>query len=429
MALSSPSLAASNFAKQPNAEAPLEVWIDWFWNAFLPSWIKNAHHPKQIGFYDALDEAGNPNEPARRTVLAQARLLYTFSHLALLSDNPAYHEAASSAREAVRAFRKAPGLYCLARTSKGTPTKDPKDLRARSYDQSFVILGLSTWLKLHPEDEPNELEACWQALETHLTDPATGLLLEHDDVEHASSLSAPRRAQNPHMHNYEAALQAFEMTGNPVWLDRAAIMRAKGLVYFFDDASGTIREFVAPNLVQLSGRDGQYREIGHQYEWAWLLSREADFSGSTSIRAIAARLLSFADTHGIAPSGAMKGAAFDAVSSNLDWHEETFLLWPQTEAIKAHAIRARKSGHAQSAIDLASLVFRNFFAGQKVFANQIDANGTVIWNEALSRLLYHVVLSFTEGARAGLWSGPRRDQKNNTGSGGNTECHQQNPAV
>ncbi len=395
----------------------------------MPSWIKNAHNPKQIGYYDAFDQTGRPIDPDRRTVLAQARLLYTFSHLALISDNPVYHEAASIARDAVRAFRKAPGLYCLARTSEGTPTNDRKDLRARSYDQSFVILGLSTWLKLHPEDEPSELEACWQALENDLTDPATGLLLEHDDIECASSISAPLRAQNPHMHNYEAALQAFEMTGDAAWLDRAAIMRAKGLVYFFDDASGTIREFIAPNMVHLSGRDGQYREIGHQYEWAWLLCREAEFSGSTSVRAIASRLLSFADTHGIAASGPLKGAAFDAVSSNLDWHEQTFLLWPQTEAIKAHAIRARNAEHAQSAIDLASLIFRNFFAGQQVFANQTDASGAVIWNEALSRLLYHVVLGFTEGARAELWSGPQRGQVIKNGSGGNTECHQQNPAV
>lgn len=88
--------------------------------------------------------------------------------------------------------------------------------------------------------------------------------------------------------------------------------------------------------------------------------------------------------------------------------ERRFLLWPQTEALKAHAARhlAGIPGADTDARDLLDLIFARWFDGHPVFVNQLDATGAAIWPEALSRLLYHIVLALTEGARAGLWPGP-----------------------
>ena len=208
------------------------------------------------------------------------------------------------------------------------------------------------------------------------------------------------------MHLFEAALQAYEMTGKQMWLERAAAMRSKGLEYFFDPDSGTITEFIAPDLSTLPGRDGQRREIGHQCEWAWLLMREVDLGGDASMRDIAARLLDFADRHGFSQGGIMAGAAFDAVSADTNWREDSFLLWPQTEAIKTYAVRADEASHAESARALALLIFRKYFDGRLAFANQLDVDGETLWPDALSRLHYHLVLALTEGARAGLWRYP-----------------------
>ena len=394
-------------ASRPSDQATAEAWVDWYWSSFLPGWIERASDPDGFGFFDELDVAGEPAKTGRRTVLAQARLLFTFSHLALLSEAPIYREAARTARDGLPAFRKDAGLYCRARASDKSATDDPEDDLAKSYDQSFVILGLSTWGRLHPdEDVTAELEACWSAVETTLRDPATGLMLEHDGLVDPAEKSAPYRAQNPHMHLYEAALQAFEMTGNSIWMERAATMRAKGLEYFFDTESGTIMEFIAPDLSLLPGREGQRREIGHQCEWAWLLMREADLGGDVSVRDVATRLLDFADSIGFARTGAMQGAAFDAVSADAQWREEGFLLWPQTEAIKVYAIRADEADFAERGRDLALLVFQKYFSGYAAFANQLNAEGEATWPDALSRLHYHLVLALTEGARKGLWRFP-----------------------
>ena len=129
-------------------------------------------------------------------------------------------------------------------------------------------------------------------------------------------------------------------------------LRAKGLEYFFDLKTGTIVEFIAPDLSTLEGRNGQRREIGHQCEWAWLLYREAELGGDTNVCKIADSLLMFADSYGFAANGVMQGAAFDAVSSDTSWREDSFLLWPQTEAIKTFAIRKKHARHAKSAEQL-----------------------------------------------------------------------------
>ena len=390
----------------PLGDASADEWVRWYWSDFLPAWTDRARDPDGLGFFDLLDGNGQPDR-SRKTVLAQARLLFTFSHMALLSGNPTHHEAAQVARDAVTAFRKPSGLYRRGLTRTGQLINNEDDNIATSYDQSFIILSLSTWGKLDPdEDTTAELESCWSAIEQTLIDPVTGLLLEHDNLTDPTDPTAPPRAQNPHMHLYEAALQAFEMTGDPIWLDRAKAMRAKGLEFFFDTISGTITEFIAPDLSILPGREGQRREIGHQCEWAWLLLREVELGGDPDMAKIAARLLAFADNHGFAQFGALQGAAFDAVSADTSWREDRFLLWPQTEALKTYAVRSNDPDHAAKAQSLATLIFQRYFAGREAFVNQLDDNGKVLWADALSRLHYHLVLGLTEGARASLWANP-----------------------
>ncbi|MEM8729383.1 MAG: AGE family epimerase/isomerase [Pseudomonadota bacterium] len=399
--------ALSIAGRQPGIHASAETWVTWYWSDLLPAWVEHAMDPAGQGFVDALGPDGQPQEPQRRSVLAQARLLYTFAHLARISDRPVYRAAARRAFDALPAFRKSNGLYARARQANGDPTDQAPDALATSYDQSFVILGLITWADLAQDTESAAAtDACWEAIDSNLVDPATGLLLEHDGLKNPAEPTAPPRAQNPHMHLYEAALQACEMTGDRAWLDRAGALRAKALAHFWDAESGSIMEFRAPDLSLLPGRDGQRREVGHQCEWAWLLAREVQLGGDPALRDTAERLLNFADRFGFATDAPLAGAAFDAVAADGSWSEPTFLLWPQTEAIKAHAIRAGRGDFAKRGRDLAQLMFRYYFAGRRVFANQLDATGAPLWPDALSRLHYHLVLALTEGARAGMWRDP-----------------------
>jgi mannose-6-phosphate isomerase len=379
-------------------------WADWFWQDFLGDWLAQVQDG-DLGVFDALDADGNPDLTATKSLLAQARTLFTLSHAALLSGAPALKAAAGKQAAVLHRFRKAPGLYRCTANRDGSPTGHAADSAARSYDQTFVILGLVTWNRLSPSDAvPQLIEDCWQALQTQLTDAATGLLL-NDDI---GANTTP--AQNPHMHLYEACLQAMRMTGDAVWLARAAKLRSTALAHFMDQDSGSIAEFLTPDLSPLPGADGQRREIGHQCEWAWLLLQEAELAANPNIGAPAARLLDFADRFGFTQTGPLHGAAFDAVSAAGAVTENSFLLWPQTEAIKTLAIRhiAGEPDAADRAQALMCTMFEGWFAGRPVFVNRLDAEGHSLWSEALTRLIYHVILAMTEGVRAGLWPGPSK---------------------
>lgn len=375
-------------------------WSGWFWGTFISEWLARVQDD-QGGVFDTLDANGNPDLSANKTLLSQARTLFTLSHIALETSDPVFVAAARRQFEFLRHYQKAPGFYRWVIKRDGTPTGVAADEYARSYDHSFVILGLVTWNKVSPSKEVRALiEQCWTALTSCLCDPVTGLL-QNDD---SGAKTGP--AQNPHMHLYEACLQAFRMTDDAIWLKRAVRLRMLGLRYFMDEATGSIAEFLTPDLRPLSGIAGDRREVGHQCEWAWLLYEEATLTNETGPLATAERLVSFAAKSGFVPDGILKGAVVDAISASGDIIENSFLLWPQTEAIKVLAVRhaAGYRGSGNQARALMSLMFERWFADHPSFINQLDADGVCIWPQGLTRLMYHVVLAMTEGARAELWS-------------------------
>ncbi|WP_299934114.1 AGE family epimerase/isomerase [uncultured Pelagimonas sp.] len=376
-----------------------KYWSEWFWRGFFANWVTQVQD-NQGGVFDALDAEGKPDLKSGKSLLAQARALFTFSYVALLSGDKVLTEVARKQLFFINKFEKEPGLFRCNMTRDGTPTGNQEDEVARSYDQTFVILGLVTWNKLSPSKEATvRIDACWEAIETQLTDPATGLLLNDDSgIE-----TGP--AQNPHMHLYEACLQAFRMTNETVWLSRAAGLRNVGLRFFMNDHSGSVAEFLTHNLEPLPGRAGQRREVGHQCEWAWLMLEEADLSEDSRLLAPAEHLFRFAEKYGFSQDGPLKGAVFDAVSTEGKVVENTFLLWPQTEAIKILSMR-HKAGDpltGERAQNLLCLVFQRWFEQHPYFCNQLDADGLVVWDESLTRLMYHLILALLEGSKAGLW--------------------------
>ena len=368
----------------------------------LPRWLKIAlpggSGPAPV--IEAVDQVG----PV--TTLSQCRAAFTLAHLydatrdadLLAAALRIHHFAAASLRDA-------DGGYRVAVAPDGTPLDAPEAQARRSYDQSFALLALAELHRVAPDVVPQgELAACWSFIETHLVDPATGALWEDDRGAGNSAM----RAQNPHMHMLEALLVAFDVTGDAVWLTRAEGMVKVATTYFIDDATGSIREWVGPDLSPLPGGEGGRREPGHQFEWAWLLRRYARMSGDQKPIELARRLQSFAETHGMRRDGPMKDASYDAVDASGAVTEDTHLLWPLTEAGKLYADLAANGEDDDAAWKvhrIAGMIFGRYFAPGTAprWVNQLDARGDVVWDVALTRLLYHVAIFLTEGSRAGFW--------------------------
>lgn len=367
---------------------------------FLPAWLDIALPPGD-GPAPVVEALGDDGP---RTTLAQGRTAFMLAHIYLKTGQRDLLVAAARIWAFAATHLKDPdGGFRYAVAPDGSPLGAPETRLRRSYDQSFALLALATLRKADPSlVAASELESFWQFVETKLIDRETGGLWEDDRGPSAI------RSQNPQMHMLEATLQAYEMTGDQVWLDRSRPFVTVAEERLIDPATGAVCEFVGPDLRPMEGAEGARREPGHQYEWIWLLRRYADLSGDNAPLASTDRMQAFVDAHGLRRGGPLAGAPYDALGPAGQVTEPTHLLWPLTEAGKVYAARAAAEGDedaANRARHMAEIIFCLYFApeGKADWTNQLDAEGRVVWDDALSRLLYHVAIFVTEGNRAGLW--------------------------
>lgn len=375
----------------------------------VPRWLAHARDPLG-GVHECLGPAGLPVDPqGPRSLLTQARLAFTLAHLHLATGDSGLLQAALAQESFVEtAFADPSGGYRAACSPGGLLPADPRGRARRSYDQSFVLLALVTLQRAAPDPgRAARIDALWDFVADGLTDPASGALREDDRPADPDAVWA----QNPQMHMFEALLQAFEMSGDRRWLDRAAVFADLAGRHFIDPATGALREFLGSGWQVLPGEIGARIEPGHQYEWAWLLHRHADLSGEDTGRAAATRMADFAGRYGLRSQGPLAGAPYDALDAGGRVTEPTHLLWPLTEAGKFHAARHLTTGdpaEAGLARRCADLIFGRYLqpeapAVPPFWVNRLDGQGATLWPEALGRLLYHIAIFVTEGNRAGLW--------------------------
>lgn len=375
-----------------------------FWATKLPKWIKAVTDAEFGGVMDRLGADGQPHAGDPKTTLVQARILFTMAHLECAGHGSVMgRETAKTAYAFLMGpLRHPDGGWRMAVARDGMPTGDPAHDLRDCYVHAFVVLATAAWSRVDPSIR-KDLDVAWQAVQTFFAEQGSGRLLE----DSARPAASPRR-QNPHMHMFEACLFAWEATGDTLWQARADQLVDVFADDLFDAESGTLREFLSPDMGPLDGAQGLIREPGHHCEWVWLLNRYAALGGTRRIAPARAALLNFADTFGHARSGPMAGAAYDAVAASGQVLSATHLLWPQTEAIKAYLSEYERTGdpaRRDQARGIAGLMFRHYLDTDAAFwVNQCDANADIIWPDALSRLLYHIAIALTEGERLGAWS-------------------------
>jgi mannose/cellobiose epimerase-like protein (N-acyl-D-glucosamine 2-epimerase family) len=136
------------------------------------------------------------------------------------------------------------------------------------------------------------------------------------------------------MHLLEAALAWMEAGGGPEWRALAAEIVELALTRFIDPAGGFLREFFDAAWAQAAGDDGRLIEPGHQFEWAWLLTRWGEMTGELRARPAAQRLYAA----GLRGVDAARGVAVNALNDDFTVRDAAARLWPQTEWLKAALI-------------------------------------------------------------------------------------------
>lgn len=379
--------------------------LAWLAGKAMPFWLQRAWDESHGGYFSRLDSQANAVAEDPKTSLVQARMLFCCAHLAQVAGPGPWHAGIDRAREGMRMlFDPVTGCHVKAVGRDGARTDPHADLRIDAYDQGFVLLGLGALYKVRPApDLLDEIDRTWQALVETLAEPETGAFHENSDARDASRAYPMPRRQNPHMHLFEALLELFEATGAAKWLEAAERMVELFDRHFVDPETGALREFLDRRLGPAEGAAGEIREPGHQFEWVWLLQRYGRMAGR-DMQARIARLYAFG-RKGMITDGIHAGLVVDELMPDGSMRTPSMLLWPQTEALKAHLARfeagdADAAGRARRG--MAAMFGHHIRADLPIWRNQIGTDGSTLQPEAPTRLLYHLALAITEAHRCGI---------------------------
>jgi mannose/cellobiose epimerase-like protein (N-acyl-D-glucosamine 2-epimerase family) len=246
---------------------------------------------------------------------------------------------------------------------------------------------------------------------------AIGSRLDSDHADPRGGYAEPgaaggRRRQFPQMHLFEAFQLLARLAPGRGWERRATVILDL-LEHRLIRDDGGIDEWYDADWQPIRGGGAVERELGHQFEWAWLLYRHAWSAGVPRARRLADRVYDYGKAAmRRAPIGPLPNR-IDAAGRPLDAIQP---MWPLAELLRA-AVAAGIAGRSGDSAETAAAAL------QALFAHYIDRE-TGLWLNELRpdrsapvvpvRVLYHLVPALAAFAReresAFEWASPVFDR-------------------
>jgi mannose-6-phosphate isomerase len=358
---------------------------DWLFNFAAPLWSTRGRTASGL-FAERMTLAGEPDGSFFR-VFVQARHIFSFATAGRLGwDGPWQTLIGETIEALVKGARRADGFFVHRLDASAAPLDERADL----YDQAFILFALANaGATLDDARWFDVAEELLSTIEQQWTHPAGGFT-EGEIVD-------PRvRRQNPHMHLLEASMALAEASGRERFATLAEQIADLAVARFIDPSSGALLEYFTDNLEPAPGAKGRIVEPGHCFEWAWLFER-LGAAGRTDRLAISDGLTGFARAHGIC---ADRGVCINEVLIDGSTHDATARLWPQTERIKAAAIRHRRTGDEDEAQETAAAI-RGLAQYYNVptpglWRDKLKADGSFVEELAPGSSLYHITCAYGE---------------------------------
>ena len=305
---------------------------DWLRLRALPTWSTLGQTGNGL-FVEALSLDGrDTGRPHRARV--QARQIFVYAEAGRLGWIGPWQRIVSTALARIQTdYLRDDGLSRTLISASGAALDDTP----RLYDQAFVLLALATAQAAGHEDA---------ALEDTAVRLREALLRQALPNGGFAEAGAHPYQANAHMHLLEACLAWESAGGDPGWSTLADDLVALALDAFIDPDGGFLREFFRADWTPAEGDDGTLVEPGHQFEWAWLLTRYGQGRGDARALAAASGLYA-AGRRGVADRPEI---VIDALNADGSVRSRQARLWPQTEWLKAALILAETASPDARAI-------------------------------------------------------------------------------
>ncbi|WP_197456040.1 AGE family epimerase/isomerase [Stieleria neptunia] len=312
--------AASKLASQFRTEEILSEFVD----DNLRHWLRAS--PTDNGFLHpnlGEDWERTPADWANGT--SQGRGVTVLCEGALATREPGFVKAAvQSANFLLERFgpNDQREHWCVQVSPKGQALSDGHN----TYDAAFIILGLSRAFEV--TGDPRYLSAarnCRDEVLAHHAHPDGGLYWKlNRDFENTAGLN-----QNPIMHFFEACLSVHEASGDPSDLDPVTAIGEFVLSRLVEPNGNHIPEYYEMNWNPT--QDG-YIDLGHQFEWAWLLSQAHHQGCEKRYLDVGQQVLDYGLQIGYdnTEGGIFAGADYGSKVTNRGKG-----LWQQTECLRA----------------------------------------------------------------------------------------------
>ncbi|TRA99045.1 MULTISPECIES: HAD-IIIA family hydrolase [Rhizobium/Agrobacterium group] len=365
----------------------------WLFEAALPLWSSVGRDDVNGGFFEKIDRSGVAIEAPRRTRVV-CRQIYSFSAAKNMGWSGDAQGLVMHGWDFLRRHCfNADGTLITTVDAVNGSRKTSFDL----YDHAFALFGLSCVADSLETGEiaADEALRCLEAMISGWKHPVAGF-------EEAVPSLVPLRS-NPHMHLFEAFLAWLEnpRVKNPErWLSCLNEIGGLCLSTFVSDENGSLREYYNHDWSVMRDYAPTPVEPGHQFEWAWLLTRWGKMVGRKDALIVARRLVEIGEG-GVdeALSLAQNGLDF-----SLNPADRAFRLWPQTERIKAWLMMAetavtpedRENAYAKVA-DAASGLKRFLSdVSPGLWVDRFDETGRPVEEPSPASSLYHIVCAIEE---------------------------------
>ena len=367
-----------------------QLFSDWLRLRALPAWSTLGQADNGL-FIEALTLEGRAtNRPHRARV--QARQIFVYTEAGRLGWTGPWQRIVSIGLARLLDFHlRADGLSRSLVSDSGEPLDDT----ARLYDQAFVLLALATVRSAGVDGAAAEVAA------VRLRDALLKRALPNGGFREAGE--HPHQA-NAHMHLLEACLAWEAAGGDAGWSELADRLVALAFTAFIDAEGGFLREFFTADWTPAEGDDGTLVEPGHQFEWAWLLTRYGRSRGDARALSAATRLYA-AGRRGVTGGPPI---AIDALNTDGTVRSRQARLWPQTEWLKAALILAETASADDRIVlleDAASALraLWLYLTPDGLWHDKHLPGGGFVDEPAPASSLYHIMAGFQQLAASWPW--------------------------